>query len=117
MGYKVHFVGWCFRPALNNDKIWGYVEMDSGSLYNFWGKRGKTLTFERHYGRWGEHELQQRERNKADKKGYKEYGPHCSAGGYDDIMPDLLDYIEKQFTLAKFSGKIKNDDTESSSFI
>jgi hypothetical protein len=122
MGYKVHFVGWCYRPATNNDKIWGFIEFDNGangqrgSLYNFWGKRGGTLTFERHFGWWGKDELEGRQREKANKKGYVEYGPHC-ARGYDAIQEGLLDYIEKQFTLAKFSGKVRKDDTENNSFI
>lgn len=113
MSYKLHFLGWCFKPETNNDKIWGWLETDSGSLYNFWGKRGKTLTFERHYGAWDKLDLQTLQRQKARKKGYVEiHEPR-----YHEIVEEFVDYLNKQFTMAKFSGKIRNDDVDNNSFI
>jgi hypothetical protein len=126
--YTLHFVGWCFNAAKNNDKIWGFFEMNNapapdpkrpwekkrGSLYNFWGKRGKTLTFQRHYGEWGGGtDLESLQRNKARVKGYKEY----SSGRLNELVPDFKDYLAQQFVMAKFSGKVKDDDMEEHSFV
>jgi len=126
--YKLHFVGWCFNPEKNNDKIWGFFEMNNapapdpkrpwektrGSLYNFWGKRGKTLQFQRHYGEWGGGtELENLQRNKARVKGYVEY-PESKL---DTIVPEFKDYLSQQFVMAKFAGKVRDDDMESHSFV
>jgi hypothetical protein len=58
-------------------------------------------------------DLQTLQRQKARKKGYEEF----REGRYDAVVPDFIDYLNKQFTMAKFSGKIRNDDTENNSFI
>lgn len=63
--YRINFFGWCSEEG--HDKVWGYVTVGdpgSGELYNFWGKRGKRLAFQKHEGRWGSDELQKR----ADQK-------------------------------------------------
>jgi hypothetical protein len=116
--YTLHYLGWCLDPAENHDKIWGFIEMHNarapkdrwdkprGSLYNFWGKRGKTLSWQRHYGEWGGgSELEQRQRNKARRKGYKEF-PESRV---NEVWPNFKDYLAEQFVLAKFGGKIKDD--------
>jgi hypothetical protein len=38
--YDLKFFGWCHNPAKNNDKIWGWIEIE-GKLYNFWGRRDR----------------------------------------------------------------------------
>jgi hypothetical protein len=113
MSVTVHFLGWCHRPEKNNDKIWGYIETDTGSIYNFWGRRGKTLSFKRWYGRWEKYTLEDIGYDKQRKKGYVE----IAQPKYDTVWPDLIDYLKTEFVAAKFSGKIKNDDLESESFI
>lgn len=115
MGYKIHFLGWCNEPAKNHDKIWGWIQMDSGAHYNFWGRRGATLTFERHPQDWnGDNwDLRIRARQKAEKKGYE----NMPESRYGEVHDDLINYIETQFVLAKFSGKVRKDYDENDSFI
>lgn len=54
---QIHFFGWARDEEKNNDKIWGWVNVE-GKLYNFWGRRAKsedekkTLTFKRNPGNW-----------------------------------------------------------------
>jgi hypothetical protein len=126
--YKLHYVGWCLDEAEGHDKIWGFFEMNNapapdpkrpwdkprGSLYNFWGKRGKTLTFQRHYDEWGGgSELEARQRSKARKKNYKEFPEHK----LDEIVPNFRDYLAQEFVMAKFAGKVRDDDMEDHSFV
>ena len=126
--YTLHFLGWCFNAAKNNDKIWGFIEMHNappadpkrpwdrprGSLYNFWGKRGKTLQWQRHYGQWGGGtDLEKLQRNKARVKEYIEY-PEDRA---NELVPDFKEYLAKQFVMAKFSGKIRDDMADDGSFV
>jgi predicted DNA-binding WGR domain protein len=39
---EVEYIGWCNRPSLNQDKVWG-IAKHGGNYVSFWGRRGKKL--------------------------------------------------------------------------
>ena len=51
--YIIHWVGWdnSFTKGTQHDKVWGWLEMRDGRIYNFWGARGKTLRFKSHHSK------------------------------------------------------------------
>lgn len=94
------WVGWCKED--NHDKIWGYIKLnESGAYYNFWGRRGKTLRFKRHFGKWDLEDLTHAKRN----KGYVMRTPQNMAA----IWPNFEDDFATQFVMAKLAGKILTD--------
>lgn len=121
--YKIKFFAWCKEEG--HDKVWGFVEFKShetsssgvGSLYCFWGKRGKTYQFKRHYGQTGYHDLQGLARKKTHPSGDKTPYRVVSADQIEGVCPGFTDELENQLLMAKFSGKVKTDDTENHSFI
>jgi hypothetical protein len=109
-GYKFEFLGWMKEG--NHDKVWGYIRLNSGSIYNFWCRRGGTLKFKRHYDIW---ELQ----NLARKKEAKGYQPLTEAK-LEVVWPGFGEDFGNKFIMAKFSGEIKTDsidDDSNQSFI
>lgn len=104
-GYTFEFLGWMKED--NHDKVWGFIKLKSGSLYNFWGRRGKTLRFKRHYDKWTLNDL-------ADKKVAKGY-QRMSEQKMEVISPGFGEEFGSQFIMAKFSGTILTDDTSDDS--
>ena len=41
MNYK--FIGHCYDPLNNHDKVWGAIKLDYQKVIIFWGRRGKKL--------------------------------------------------------------------------
>lgn len=112
-GYQFKFLGWMKEGT--SDKVWGYIKLESGSYYNFWGRRGKTLRFKRHTGHWRDWELD----NLADKKLAKGYKKLTEAE-IEVISPGFAEEFGSQFVMAKFSGTILTDvidDESNNSFI
>lgn len=130
--YEIKFFAWCNEG--NHDKIWGYVEFknapepapgtrfyawqrpEPGSLYNFWGRRGKTYTFKRHFGKWGLSDLETLARKKTHPSGNKEPYRRISIAEIEKVCPGFIKEFEDQLLMAKFSNKVKTDDTENHSF-
>lgn len=132
--YEIKFFAWCNEG--NHDKIWGYVEFkngpeptkyqkmypswnppDPGSLYNFWGRRGKTYSFKRHFGRCGLEDLAGLARKKTHPSGDKTPYKRIAIADIEMICPGFIKEFEDQLLMAKFSNKVKTDDTENNSFI
>ena len=84
-GYEIKWVG--HNDQGNHDKVWGWLQMDDGRIYCFWGRRGKKLRFKLHTSipnvervRW----------EKEDRKGYCIVLPHL----YDKLVKDFLQEVE-----------------------
>jgi hypothetical protein len=107
-GFTFLFIGWMKEGT--HDKVWGFIRLDSGSYYNFWGRRGKTLRFKRHAGRWSDYVLNAL----ADKKIAKGYSKLTEAM-MESVNPGFTDEFGSQFVMAKFSGAIMTDDTSETS--
>lgn len=115
--YDIKFFGWMFNAAENNDKIWGWIEIE-GKLYNFWGRRdnggdGKAIKFKRHDTGWdGRHDLQTLTRGK-ERKGYKAMSLQRAADGtypaIDEIYPNFQAHMKKQLMFARLTGTVKNE--------
>jgi predicted DNA-binding WGR domain protein len=46
------FIGHCYDPLNNHDKVWGVINLDSaygGKVLTFWGRRGKKLQTKQGY--------------------------------------------------------------------
>ena len=95
--YKLKSILWYKDNA--SDKIWGYVVNDSGTLFNFWGKRevlddtgmtssGKrpSLSFKQHES---EDDLKKLEKTKL-KKGYVK----VTEDDPDTVIPGFSEFIE-----------------------
>jgi hypothetical protein len=130
--YVIKFFAWCNEN--HHDKVWGYVEFKNapterggrplyswekqpGSLYNFWGRRGKTYSFKRHFGSGGAYDLEQLARRKTNPSGDKEPYRRISVAEIEKVCPGFIKEFEDQLLMAKFSDKVKSDDTENNSFI
>lgn len=117
VNYDIKFFGWCHNPAKNNDKVWGWLEIE-GKLYNFWGRRdmdgdGKALKFKRHDSNWGgRHDVQALARAK-ERKGYKSITLEQDADGaytsVDRIYPNFGAHLKKQLMFARLTGTVKNE--------
>lgn len=127
--YTIRFFAWCKTDK--NDKVWGYVEFknapelteaqkryprwnppEPGSLYNFWGRRGKTYSFKRHYGHWGLDDLKNLAHKKLYPSGDKAPYVEVSVAEIEKICPGFAEEFENQLLMAKFGGGVRNDDTE-----
>lgn len=103
--YKVNFFGWCGDDG--HDKVWGYVTLGSDALnqhselYNFWGKRGKRLSFQKHEGIWGSDELQKRAEKKTRSGRSSGSYQQIDVGNIENFVPGFFEELENQLTLAK----------------
>lgn len=129
--YTLKFFAWCNEDG--HDKVWGYVEFNNapeqperrwswqkpepGSMYNFWGKRGKTYTFKRHYGSYGAEDLAKLAKKKLYPSGDKTPYKQISVKEVETICPGFIAEFESQLVMAKFSNAVKSDDTENNTFI
>jgi hypothetical protein len=127
--YDIQFFAWCNEG--NHDKIWGFVEFknspdsdkhftfrpEPGSLYNFWGARGKTYSFKRHYGLRGKDDLESLARKKTHPPRGKDPYRRYDVSQIETICPGFIKEFEDQLLLAKFSNKVRTDDTDNYSFI
>ncbi len=96
--YEVKWLGWNNKG--NSDKVWGWLEMNDGRRYCFWGRRGKTLSFKIHHSL---HELQKTQRQKERKRGYNLVRPE----NYDRLVKDFLDSVEIHCMTAILSDKVR----------
>lgn len=95
--YKVEWLGWNNQGT--SDKIWGWLEMDDGRKYCFWGRRGKALRFKQHHSLY---ELQKLEDVKERRNGYSFVRPE----NYDRLVKDFLDQVEIYCMTAILSDKV-----------
>lgn len=86
--FTINFFGWCHDGG--HDKVWGFVTTSGGTLYNFWGARGKSLTFKRYEGQWGERALLKKAANKTARG--------RSSGTYREIPVDQIETVAPGFT-------------------
>lgn len=112
--FEVKFFGWYRDEANNNDKIWGFVDVE-GKVYNFWGRRAdldgkKKLTFKIWPGRWGEHDARDKAREK-ERKGYKSIPTNRTADGeypeIEKVYGNFVKSFKNQLMLAKLTNNIK----------
>lgn len=108
---------WYYDPANNNDKIWGYVDVD-GKIYNFWGRRAdldgkKKLTFKRWLGQWSEYDVGDKAREKM-RKGYKQVdSTRNAAGEYPGIEACYAGFVKSfknQLMLARLSATVMGEE-------
>ncbi len=103
--YTLNFFGWCSEDG--HDKVWGYVTIGSDplnrhtELYNFWGKRGKRLAFQKHEGVWGSDELQKRADQKTRSGRSSGAYMRVPVSSIESVVPGFFEELEKQLTLAK----------------
>lgn len=115
--YTLNFFGWCSEDG--HDKVWGYVTIGSDplnrhtELYNFWGKRGKRLAFQKHEGVWGSDELQKRADQKTRSGRSSGAYRRVPVADVENVVPGFFNELEKQLTLAKlfdnFRGRVEED--------
>lgn len=115
--YTLNFFGWCSEDG--HDKVWGYVTIGSDplnrhtELYNFWGKRGKRLAFQKHEGVWGSDELQKRADQKTRSGRSSGAYRRVPVSDVENVVPGFFNELEKQLTLAKlfdnFRGRVEED--------
>ena len=107
--YRINFFGHCNEDG--HDKVWGYVtvgDVGASELYNFWGKRGKRLAFQKHEGFWGSDELRRRSENKV-RSGRKSGTYHrVDPSNIEAVVPGFFEDFEKQLTLAKLFDNFRN---------
>lgn len=110
--YTVNFFGWCTEGG--HDKVWGYVTIGSDplnrhtELYNFWGKRGKRLAFQKHEGVWGSDELQKRADQKTRSGRSSGSYQRVAVSNIENVVPGFFEELEKQLTLAKLFDNFRN---------
>jgi hypothetical protein len=128
--YEIKFFAWCKEGT--SDKIWGFVEFKNapepargmpswswlpGSMYNFWGRRGKAIAFKRHFGAYGRDDLEKLARKKLHPSGDKAPYRKIEIKDIEKVCPGFAEEFENQLLAAKWSNKVKTDDTENHTFI
>lgn len=131
--YEIKFFAWCKEGT--SDKIWGYVEFknapeppagqrrwtwqrpEPGSVYNFWGRRGKHISFKRHFGLYDLENLESLARKKLHPSGDKLPYKKIAIADIEKICPGFAEEFENQLLAAKWSNQVKSDDTENHTFI
>lgn len=129
--YTIKFFAWCNEGT--SDKIWGYVEFHNapeadpkkswwqppqpGSVYNFWGARGKSLRFKRHFGAYEYSDLRRLAEKKLYPSGDKAPYREVKSQDIEKVYPGFAETFENQLLAAKWDNAVKNDDTEHHTFI
>lgn len=98
-GYILHWVGW--NNSENHDKIWGYLCMNDGRYYCFWGRRGKQLSFKSYNN--DRLLVEKKAYEKKTKKGYRT----VSSSEYNTLVKDFLDEVEIWCTTAILTDRIR----------
>lgn len=86
-----------------HDKVWGYFQLSSDptTYYNFWGRRGKKLTWKEYKEEprsWRSYaKLKNLAAEKVRKGGYQE----VAINQIEVTTPGFTDEFEKNFTLAR----------------
>lgn len=113
---------WCFNEAENNDKIWGYVEVE-GKIYNFWGRRadldaerGKKLTFKRWPGSYGDSACKKKGESKMRPSGgktpYRPIPVDRSGDEYpsiEKVYPNFVKHFQNQLMMARLTGTVMGE--------
>lgn len=114
--FTIKFFGIAVDPAVNANKIWGWVEIE-GKLYNFWGRRGtvekqKAISFKRSPNTWeGNHALRRLTEKKMHPNGNKT--PYVSIPlnregdvyiDVDHVYPEFSKHFRKELMLFRLSG-------------
>ena len=120
--FDIKFFGWAYNPGMNNDKIWGWVEVE-GKLYNFWGRRGdlddkKRLKFKRHDSAWGTYDLKDLTYKKTNPGGNKTPYRAISTtkdsnGDYPEIekvYPGFGRHFKQQLMFARLTGTVRGEE-------
>jgi len=109
MSYEINYFGWNHTDG--HDKVWGYVTIGDGvgaELYNFWGARGKKLSFKKYPSNYDSViELKKLAQKKSDK-GYRE----ISVMKIETVVDGFIETFEKQLTLAKLFGNFRGKKEE-----
>lgn len=107
------FVGHCFDPAENHDKIWGYfyrptertsdwwvpTKARGWNVVVFWARRGKAMQFKADVSG---HELDKLVRSKM-KKGYEQ----IDEKRFFEIWPSFIQECEEKLMWDVLAGKVK----------
>lgn len=104
--FTINFFGWCHEDG--HDKVWGFVTTSGGTLYNFWGARGKALTFKRYEGRWGEQELLRKAEKKTQRRANGTYRA-IPVGQIESVSPGFTDEFAPQLVKAIMFGKLHGE--------
>jgi predicted DNA-binding WGR domain protein len=102
MNYK--FIGHCYDPKENHDKVWGVIFLEKPNLWNpsnakcvsFWGRRGKKLQTKNVNDNL---ELQKLIRAK-ERKGYQE----VDVQKLDEVYPEFERDLSKTAVWAILKG-------------
>lgn len=103
MTITVNFFGWCSEGE--HDKVWGFVTTEGGTLYNFWGRRGKTLRFKKYEGSWGQKELEKKSREKVKPRPSGQYD-EVEVSQIPNVVPGFLDELERDIAMAVMFDKV-----------
>lgn len=102
--YTIVWVGHCFDPDANHDKIWGYMKTASGGVYTFWAGRGKPIQFKRFDYAWQAEEV----KNKKEERRNDPYRER-TVDEMNILWPEFNEHLESCYAMAKLSGKIRTD--------
>ncbi len=105
MSYVINFFGWCSED--NHDKVWGFVTVQGDEIYNFWGRRGKKIAFQRQEGSaWASAFTLQRKAEEKCRSGRRN-------GAYQDIPISKIEEVcpgfHEEFELQLFYAKLANN--------
>ncbi|RYD64497.1 MAG: hypothetical protein EOP83_09615 [Verrucomicrobiaceae bacterium] len=99
--YEFGFLGWCKDKS--HDKVWGWIVLgDARTSYNFWGRRGATLTWKRYDAAGAPLDRLKREKV---AKGYRE----VPLDAIEQQTPGFTDEFERNFTMARLMNKFHGE--------
>ena len=99
---NIHFFGWLHNPEKNHDKVWGYFTLED-RVYVFWGRRGKTMQFQRKDNRYVCSDIAYQKK----KKGYINLTGRDER--IDSIFPEFDKHLKSNMFDAKMMDKIRGE--------
>lgn len=104
---RIQKIGHYYDMVENSDKIWGYANVN-GTLFSFWGRRGKTLSYQEIPGPGAEGKAASKWGEKR-RKGYDDvtdYAERVIPGAMDYVVAYLIDaLVDGKVTKAKWASK------------
>ena len=100
---NIRFFGWNYDPITNADKVWGFFDLNNENTYVFWGRRGKTMQFQKKNSTGECWDLAY----KKESKGYERI--RASDSRIDDIFPEFVEHLKSNMFDAKMMDKIRGE--------
>ena len=101
-GYEIKWLGYNDQP--NHNRVCGWLEMNDGRNFTFWGTRDRKLQFKYHRNNWGDWGIKRLMEEK-ERKGFKKMTPE----EYEVLSHGFVEDLEIWLTTAILSDTVRGE--------